>query len=65
MLSSEAFLFRVSGNRSEDRRLSEGLHVKDLVPVRIKRLLDNGGGLCLFTANGRHREWVRESCTDL
>ena len=38
------------------------LHVKDLIPVRVQGLLDNGRGPRLLATNGRNCERVRKSC---
>lgn len=61
MLSSVAFLF--SGVRiSLEATISQSVHIEDLVPVGVQRLLDDGGRLRLFSTNGSHGEWIRKTC---
>jgi hypothetical protein len=60
ILSSVALLDGVRRYRAMLRQ-PRNVHVKDLVPVRIQCLLDDRGRACLFAADCRNCEGIRES----
>jgi hypothetical protein len=41
--------------------VSHGVHVKDLIPVRVESLLDDGGCFGLLSIDCGHGEGIRES----
>jgi hypothetical protein len=41
--------------------VSQSVHVKYLVPIRIQSLFDDRGRFCLLATDGSDGEWIREA----